>query len=79
MALDGIDGAGANNSLTVNTSGFNANQFLSNASATAVTVRVNDKSSFCVAMSQAAFAKIRTPGLNLIRNAKVQVVGKAGN
>jgi rare lipoprotein A (peptidoglycan hydrolase) len=45
---------------------------------TSVTVRINDKSSFCVAMSQAAFAKVRNPGKNLIPNAKVQVVGKAG-
>src|SRR6266487_3884939 len=42
-----------------------------------VTVRINDKNSFCVAMQVAAFEKIRTPGKNLIRDAQVQVVGRA--
>ena len=41
-----------------------------------VTVRINDRNGvFCVAMSEAAFAQIRTPGKNLIRNAQVRVVG----
>src|SRR4051794_37941281 len=35
-----------------------------------VTVRVNDVNSFCLAMSEAAFEQIRTPGKNLIRNAQ---------
>ncbi|AHI00236.1 hypothetical protein GCM10010174_83430 [Kutzneria viridogrisea] len=39
-----------------------------------VVVRVNDRSSFCAAMSVAAFEQIRTPGKNLIRNAQVQLV-----
>src|SRR5439155_251120 len=43
-----------------------------------VTVRINDKNSFCVAMQQAAFDQIRTPGKNLIRNAQVQAVGNCG-
>ena len=43
-----------------------------------VTVRINDKNSFCVAMQQAAFEQIRTPGENLIRNAQVQAVGNCG-
>src|SRR3954452_6806425 len=39
-----------------------------------VTVRVNDKNSFCLAMTPAAFEKVRTPGKNLIRGAQVQLV-----
>src|SRR4051794_16038331 len=39
-----------------------------------VTVRVNDKNSFCIAMTPAAFEKVRTPGKNLIRGAQVQQV-----
>jgi len=44
------------------------------ATAKSVTVRVNDKNSFCIAMQPAAFEKVRTPGKNLIRGAKVEAV-----
>src|SRR6266487_3544577 len=43
-----------------------------------VTVRIKDKNSFCVAMQQAAFDQIRTPGKNLLRNAQLQAVGNCG-
>src|SRR4051812_7402761 len=43
-----------------------------------VTVRINDKSTSCVAMELAAFDQIRTPGKNLIRGAKVQQVQADG-
>jgi hypothetical protein len=39
-----------------------------------VIVRINDRNTFCVAMSETAFAQIRTPGKNLIRNAQVRAL-----